>query len=149
METLSHFTISDLKPAKPIQGWQEFLEDGKGYLSTAIGALAKRKDIFTSEILYNIITMAIEKFVMAALMRYGTMPYNHTMADLVEAMEETFPGAITDIRTELLQLDKYQDICDLEGFSITPPGMEKIPAMLDLAGKMQTLVTEKIIDNVS
>lgn len=89
--------------------------------------------------------MAIEKFVMAALMRHGTLPYNHTMADLVEAMETTFPGKMGDIGEGLLEMDKYQEICDLDGFKITPPGMEKISRMLGLADKMQTLVTEELV----
>ena len=141
MNTLSSFLLSDLKNAQPILGWQDFLYDGEGYLKTAVGAHAKRRQVFTAEILYNLVAMAIEKFVMAALMRHGAMPYNHTMRDLVEAMEATFPGAINDIREGLLQLDAFQQICDLDGFSITSPGMEKIPAMLHLAGRVQALVT--------
>lgn len=144
MEAQANFILSDLKPVQPIQGWQEFFEDGRGYLKTATCAVVKHREVFTPGILYNIITMAIEKFVMAALMRYGTMPYNHTMVDLVEAMEETFPGAFSGIRNELLKLDSYQEICDLEGFSISPPAMEKIPAMLDLAIRVKNLTTEKI-----
>jgi len=149
MEAQANFTLSDIKPAQPITGWEDFLADGSGYLNTAVSALVKRREVFTSQILYNLIAIAIEKFVMAALMRYGAMPYNHTMRDLIEAMDETFPGAVSDIRDELLQLDKYQDICDLEGFSITPPSMEKIPAMLDLAGRVKNLVTGKILTNES
>ena len=76
VNTTANFLLSDLKSVQPIDGWQDFMHDGKGFLKTAIGAHAKRKHIFTSEILYNIIAMAIEKFVMAALMRYGAMPYN-------------------------------------------------------------------------
>lgn len=140
MNTLSSFLVSDLKQAQPIQGWREFLRDGEGFLKTATAAHAKRRQVFTAEILYNLIAIAVEKFVMASLMRHGAMPYNHTMKDLVEAMEETFPGAIADIGEELLRLDAFQQICDLDGFSITPPGMEEIPAMLALAGKMQALV---------
>ena len=83
--------------------------------------------------------MAIEKFVMAALMRHGTMPYNHTMIDLVEAMEQTFPGAIADIRQGLLRLDSYQDICDPYDFTITEPDRDEIAAMLDWQ-KLQKLV---------
>ena len=124
MNTLSSFLLSDLKNAQPILGWQDFLYDGEGYLKTAVGAHAKRRQVFTAEILYNLVAMAIEKFVMAALMRHGAMPYNHTMRDLVEAMEATFPGAINDIREGLLQLDAFQQICDLDGFSITSPGRQ-------------------------
>ena len=129
---------------EPIKGWEDFLRDGEAYLRTATGAHTKRKEIFTPEILYNLIAMAIEKFVMAALMQRGTMPYNHTLADLVEAMEVTFPGRMKGLGTELLEMDKYQEICDLDGFKITPPGPEKIPGMLELAKQMHTLVTEEL-----
>ena len=92
--------------------------------------------------------MAIEKFVMAALMRHGTLPYNHTMADLVESMEETFPGAIADIREGLLRLDSYQDICDPYEFTIVEIAMDEIPAMLDLAEKLQQLVINNLTNKV-
>ena len=145
MENILNFTLPDLNSCQPITDWQEFLEDGDRYFNTAVGALAKQRDAFTPPILYNLIAMAIEKFVMAGLMRYGAMPHNHTMADLVEAMEQVFPGAVADISNELLKLDSYQEICDLEGFSITPPGMDRIPAMLDLANKVKLLITDRII----
>ena len=145
MENITHFTLSNLEPAQPIAGWQEFLKDGDGYFNTAVGALAKRRETFTAPILYNLIAMAIEKFVMAGLMNHGAMPYNHTMADLVDAMEETFPGAVEEVKNDLLKLDSYQEICDLEGFSIIPPGIEKIPAMLDLAGRVKHLVIDRIV----
>ncbi len=130
-----------------IIGWQQFLEDGEAFLKTASGALSKNREVFTANILYNIITMAIEKFVMAALMRAGTMPYNHTMTDLVAAMEKTFPGALTGIRAKLLELDRYQEICDLDNYRITPPEMDEIPAMLDLAERLRSLVTDDLLDS--
>ncbi|MCI5132055.1 MAG: hypothetical protein D3904_11165 [Candidatus Electrothrix sp. EH2] len=129
---------------EPIRGWEEFLQDGEAYLKTATAAHAKRKAVFTPEILYNLIAMAIEKFVMAALMQRGTMPYNHTMLDLVEAMESTFPGRMGDLSQGLLDMDKYQEICDLDGFKIVPPSMEKIPGMLELAERLRLLVTEEL-----
>ena len=129
---------------QPIQGWPEFLKDGNAYLRTAQGAYKKGNRIFTPEILYNIIAMAIEKFVMAALMSRGTMPYNHTMADLVEAMETIFPHAINDIREGLLKLDSYQDICDPYEFTIVEPENDEIPEMLNLAQRLQGLAVEKL-----
>jgi len=143
--TTIHMPQVDLHPMEAITGWEEFLQDGEGYLKTAVGAYERRKDIFTSEILYNIIAMAIEKFVMAALMRHGAMPYNHTMGDLVEAMEMTFPHAMGDIREKLLELDKYQEICDLETYTISPPDREEIPDMLKVAEQLKRLVVQKLL----
>ena len=136
--------LTSMASIRPIQGWQEFLQDGNGYLRTVQGAYRKGNMIFTPEILYNIIAMAIEKFVMAAVMSQGSMPYNHTMADLVEAMETIFPNAIEEIRAGLLQLDAYQDICDPYEFTIVEPGRDEIPGMLRLAERLQALVTEKL-----
>ncbi len=140
MNTFSGISLTPLASITPIQGWQEFLDDGRRYLRTARGAFLNGNKVFTPEILYNIIAMSIEKFVMAALMRHGTMPYNHTMADLVEAMDETFPHAIEDIRVGLLKLDTYQDICDPYEFTLTEPALDEIPTMLGLADTLQQLV---------
>lgn len=145
MESIPNFTLTNLKKVRPIQGWDDFLLEGRAFLKTSTAAHGGRRKAFTPEILYNIIAMAIEKFVMAALMHRGTMPCNHTMADLVEAMEQTFPGVMDGVRERLLHLGTYQDICDLDGYRTTPPDMDEIPAMLVLAHEMQTLVDQRIL----
>ncbi len=145
MEATANFLLSDLKKAQPISGWEDFWGEGKAFLKTASAAYAQQKKAFTTVILYNIIAMAIEKFVMTALMCEGKLPYNHTMKDLVEAMDEAFPGAMPDIREGLLQLDQYQEICDLDTFNIAGPAMAEIPLMLDLAGRLQDLVEQQLL----
>ncbi len=132
--------FADIK-AEPvaIQGWEEYLHDGDAFLQTGLAAHEKKKRAFTPEILYNIVAMAIEKHVMAALMHKGELPYNHTMGDLVAAMEEVFPRAIAEIKDGLLDLDRYQEICDVDTFNIIPPTVDELPIMLSLAVKMQEL----------
>jgi len=137
-ETPSLIGFNDIK-TQSIEGWEEFLHEGEAYLRTAVGAHDKKRAVFTPEILYNIIAMAIEKLVMAALMKQGALPYNHTMGDLVEAMEETFPGALGEIKEKILALDRYQEICDVDAFMIRPPKVEEIDGMLDIALQMQNL----------
>ncbi len=138
--------IQPLQSLQPISGWEDFFRHGEGYLNAAVGAHRKQVQAFTPEILYNLAAMAIEKFVMAALMRHGAMPYNHIMVDLVEAMEQTFPGRLGQIQDDLLRLDKYQEICDLDGFKISPPRPEEIPAMLELTKRLKRLVLEELPD---
>ena len=54
----------DQKPPRPthppIEGWESFLQDGEGYLKTALAAHEKRNRVFTPEILFNVAAMAIE-----------------------------------------------------------------------------------------
>lgn len=132
--------FADIK-AEPeaILGWEEYLSDGDAFLRTGLAAHEKQKTAFTPEILYNIVAMAIEKHVMAALMYKGELPYNHTIGDLVAAMDEVFPEAIAEIKDGLLELDRYQEICDVDTFTIVPPTVEELPEMLSLAGKMRDL----------
>ena len=140
MAITPYFSFTDPNLADSIDGWEDFLKDGKAYFKTADSAHREQKKAFTPEILYNIIAMAIEKFVMAALMRHGTLPYNHTMKDLVEAMDETFPGAMDELREPLLGMDQYQQICFLDTFTITAPHKTKIPGMLNTADQLHQLI---------
>ena len=144
MQATQESSLLSFSSIRPITGWEKFLKEGKEYLRTAEAAYRRQKNIFTPEILYNLITMAIEKFFMAALMRHGTMPYNHTMVDMVESMEETFPDAIQGIRDDLMKLDTYQDICDPYDFTIIAPDREEIPSMLDLAERMLDLLRDDL-----
>jgi len=137
--------IQPLHELRQVKGWEEFFRHGEGFLNAAEQAHRKGVQAFTPEILYNLTAMAVEKFVMAALMRHGELPYNHTMADLVEAMERVFPGKMADIGEGLLKMDEYQDICDLDGFKIVPPKMEEIPAMLELAERLRQLVHSQLL----
>lgn len=137
--------FSDIK-REPITGWQEFLKEGNQFLSTASNGYAKRQQVFTAEILYNLVGMAIEKLIMALLMKSGNLPYNHTMHDLVESMEEFLPGQLADLADELKALDGYQEICDVESYNITPPTMEEISRMLELAKEVQSVTMSQLAD---
>ncbi len=132
--------FSDIKQS--IEGWDDFLNEGRGFLKTAKGAYLRHIGVFTPEILYNIIAMAIEKFVMAALMQRGALPYNHTMGDLVEAMEAVFPERMEELREPLLKMDSYQEICDVDYFNIVAPERGEISWMLALATKMEDMAQE-------
>jgi hypothetical protein len=126
--------------ALPIKGWEDFLREGEAYLKTGHAAHAKGRKTFTPEILYNLVAMAIEKLVMAALMQRGALPYNHTMVDLVEALESVAPGEIAGLTEELVALDRYQEICAVDSFKISPPSAEEIPGMLALAQNLRQVV---------
>ncbi len=124
-----------------IGGWQQFLKEGNEFLGTATNAHAMGRKIFTADILYNLVAMAIEKLIMALLMKSGNLPYNHTMHDLVESMDEFLPGGLGNLGDELKSLDAFQEICDKESYTIKTPTMAEVSRMLELAHKVQALTT--------
>ena len=131
---------------EPIKGWEEFLQEGNQFLATANNAYVQRREPFTTGILYNLVAMAIEKLIMALLMKSGNLPYNHTMHDLVEAIDEFLPGELAGLGEELERLDGFQDICDMESYSISPPTMGQISGMLALALEVQARVMASVAD---
>ena len=137
--TTSMVSFSDIK-SEPITGWQEFLKEGNQFLSTARNAYANKREAFTAEVLYNLVAMAIEKLIMALLMKNGNLPYNHTMHDLVAAMDEFLPEVLEGLGDKLKALDAFQEICDKENYTIITPSMSEVSRMIYLAKEVQTII---------
>jgi hypothetical protein len=113
-----------------------FMDEGDKYLKTARGGL-KRPAVFTAEILYNIIGLAIEKHIMGALMAKGRLADNHTFTDLIDATRQIgeIDAAIAD---RLRTFESYQNICPVfAGYHRTDPPAEAIPAMIATAEAVQ------------
>ena len=120
-----------------IYDWQQYKAEGEQYLRLAERAFAHKNKVFTTEILYNLVAMGIEKLVMSALMEIGRLPYNHTMHDLVAALEQWLPEAIRGMEEPIRSLDSYQDICDPYAYIIRVPSSEEIAGMLVLARQLE------------
>jgi hypothetical protein len=108
-----------------IEGWQQYVKEGGQYLQTAVKGAGKRPDVFTPEILYNLNAIAIEKFLMGYLMYHGDLAENHTMTDLIRAVER-HAGPQTELAEKLHYLDSFQEICYIDTYS------RKVPTAIDL-----------------
>jgi hypothetical protein len=120
-----------------IDDWQQYKLIGRQFLHLAEGAYWNKKKAFTTEILYNLVAMGIEKLVMSALMEIGRLPYNHTMHDLVDALSQWLPETIRGMEESIRNLDSYQDICDPYACTIKAPTKEEIENMLVLARQLE------------
>ena len=119
-----------------VTDWKNFMTEGDQYLKTARGGI-NRPAVFTAEILYNILGLAIEKHVMGALMANGHLADNHTFTDLVEATKQIgeIDKAIAD---SLLKFESYQNLCPVfAGYHSANITMDVIPEMIDTAGAVQ------------
>lgn len=126
-----------------ITDWREYLKEGEQYLSTAVGAAARRSDIFTPEILYNITAMAIEKLIMGYLMSRGDLADNHTMVDLLDAVERN-AGPQPELGAKLRYLDGYQDLCEIDDFRHDAPDPADIPEILAIGRMVKDFVDARV-----
>ena len=120
----------------PTESWREFMAQGRQFHKAALGGL-KRTEVFTPEILYNMLAMAMEKYIMGLLMYRKNLPDNHTFRDLVDGLRrmeaqsaDSFGPRLTEeLAGELLALDAFQEICSVDGYARQPPSDEEILRM--------------------
>ena len=95
--------------------WKKYFDDGDSYLKTATKG-RQNQTKFNPIMIYNITTMAIEKFFMAFFLYNHKMPTNHTMQDLADSIKEFIPME-SSLYDDLVRLDTYLDICSLGAFN--------------------------------
>ena len=116
--------------------WAEFMTEGDAYLKTARGG-QKRPGVFTPEILYNLLAMAIEKHIMAALIFKGTLADNHTFTDMIHSARELCPLDEALIE-KLIALESYQEICPVfDGYNRKEFPTEEVSGMVAAAEQVQ------------
>lgn len=123
--------------------YTDFMTEGDQYLKAARGGVT-RPVIFTPEILYNIIGLAIEKHIMGALMAKGNLADNHTFTDLIHATKQI--GEIDkDIADQLRKFESYQNICPVfAGYHRTAPSPEAIIEMIATAEAVKAWAEQTI-----
>jgi hypothetical protein len=89
--------------------------------------------------------MAIEKLIMAFLMKNGDLAENHTMADLLRALQLHL-GDIPDLAEKLMYLDTFQEICSLDNFTIHIPTEEDVVKMLAIGEEVQAVLHPHLYD---
>lgn len=131
--------IVQIEPADniiQIDEWQEFLRDGEQFLKVAQAAFEQQKKAFSTETLYNLICMGIEKLVMSFLMSRGDLADNHTMGDLKHAIELHL-GPQPELARKMSYMDSFQEICDLDEYNIRTPTREDIKTFLSIAEEIK------------
>ena len=114
-----------------IDNWQEYRRDGEQFLHTAVSAAKNHNHRFTPDTLYNLVAMAIEKLIMAFLMRRGDLAENHTMLDLLRALEKHI-SILPELAGNFAYLDAFQDICAIDSYNCitpSPADVERINAI--------------------
>ncbi len=126
-----------------ISGAETFLAEGDGFMRVVVNA-HKRPKIFTTELTFNMLTMAIEKHAMAILMSRGKLPENHTFMDLLDGLKWVVPVSEAN-HALLLTLHAQESMCSLE-VPAKPriPESERLQEYIGLGLKMQAAAREML-----
>lgn len=132
-----------MKMDKERKTWEEFIDDGDKYLKTAVNGYKKRKNIFTPEIIYNIVSMSIEKYIMGYLLYHNRLPDNHTLADLITAVKEI--GEVdNELYAKIIHMNRFQEICSLNSYVRKAPSEKDNQEFLTIGERVRNFVKDQI-----
>ncbi len=121
--------------------YEEFRIEGGQYLKVGKGGL-KRPEVFTTEILYNLLALSIEKYFMAAMLYHGDMADNHTFTDLINSAERIMP-VDESLAGRLKEAEGYQNICPaFDGYMRHDIPVEQIHKMVVVAEDVESWAEE-------
>lgn len=123
-----------------ISDWHLYQRDGEQFLQTSRGAHAKNRKSFSPEAIYNLTCMGIEKLIMAFLMKRGDLAENHTMGDLLYALERHLDNT-AEVAEDLRYLDSFQEICDLESYVVNIPTPEDLTRIVSCGRHIQDFLS--------
>ncbi len=93
--------------------WKKWLKEGDQYFESVLPD--GKKSRFGTDIRYNLLSMALESFIMAMMDFHDTLPDNHTYTDLIEGLERVMtvdPG----LKDRILKYENIQSICSIEQY---------------------------------
>lgn len=116
---------------KSISGYREFYLDGKSYFASARGKSAK-KSVFTIELRFDLLGMAIEKLLMSILLKNGTLPDIHILGEMGKTVH-AFSPLPEWVLQNLEAMDKHMHICSLNDYRRTEPTAAEFDSYLNAA----------------
>ncbi|MFW5872647.1 MAG: hypothetical protein ACOCVN_01540 [bacterium] len=116
--------------------WKNWLMQGDQYFKAGVPRTPQNK--FGTEIRYNLLSMALESYIMAILDFHHTLPDNHTFTDLINALEKVIT-IDSSLKNKILKYENIQSICSIEKFHISKPTEEDLSELkeaIEIIGDM-------------
>jgi hypothetical protein len=119
--------------------WKMWLPQGDQYLKA--GSPKNGKSKFGTDILYNLLSMSLESYIMAILDYKKNLPDNHTYTDLVNGLERVMP-LDPSLKHQILKYESIQSICSVDKYSIKLPTEDEINDLRDAIMKIKMIAYE-------
>ena len=119
----------------------KILNEAESYTRMVTNSFAKKK--FDNKFLLNLVTMSLEKYMVAYLMSKNNLPNGHTLSFLSNEVAKYTTLPLRDM--ELMQtLDEKIQLCALEHVAPYHPDDKEMEDILQTLNSVQSLVKEAI-----
>lgn len=124
------------------ESWASFIDDATKFHKTATGGMSRR-EVFSADILYNVFSMAMEKYVMGLCMYKKNLPYNHTFKDLGNAARRV-ACIDDDLLEDFEYMDSFQEICSVDFYARKEPSDDDIQKIAQICNRVKAFVMNQL-----
>ena len=122
-----------------VPDWMTWLNNGEQYFRAACPKGDKSR--FGADLLYNLLSMSLEGYVMAIAGFYDCLPYNHTYTDLMDALERVMP-LDPDLKARILTHESLQNICSIEDYQRSHPSEDALADLRDAVARIGAMARQ-------
>jgi hypothetical protein len=119
------------------QDWQTWLKHADEFFRGCTPKNGK-VSILGPVIRYNLMSMALESYVMGMLNFHNTMPDNHTFTDLINGLEKVIP-LDPDLKRRILKYESIQSICSVDKYQHREPSEEELAELYVAIAEVKTM----------
>jgi hypothetical protein len=111
-----------------MEEWSGYYGEGLSYYKTTVGGIKKGKKL-GSAVFYNLIGLALESFLTAAMTKDGFLPEHSSISYMIRELKKKYdvPESFTD---ESRFFNRFMNMCSLEVIEVKEPNDEELLRMV-------------------
>jgi len=122
----------------------ESLHYANSYLKTLQASRKATIRRFDNDLLYNLIAICFEKYMVALLAHYDMIPTSHLPLMLYKEAKAYEPTLSDGIKQTAQLIGSFEAICSIDGFGYKTPNDSAIDRMLTGLGELQELIVGRV-----
>lgn len=126
-----------------MEEWSGYFNEAVSYYNTTVGGLKKGRK-FGNAVYYNLIGLALESFLTAAITKDGFLPEHSSVSSMLRELKKKYDDVPESFTQEARFYNRFMNMCSLEVTEEVIPEDEDIQRMLAFAGGVKEW-TEKLL----
>ncbi len=131
------------------QDAKDALEYGVNYLKSAKSALTAIPRRFDNDLIYNIISISFEQFMVGLLAHHEWIASSHLPLMLYREAQPFEPEMGDSIKQTAILIGSFEGICSIEDFGYKTPTDDEIKRMIDGLCELEAFILKRVSDTNS
>lgn len=117
------------------------------YLTTIAKVATKQHKRFDNDLLYNMIAISFEKFMIAWLASYDSIATSHLPLMLYRELKHFDPSLSDSIKKTAILIGSFEGICSIEDFGYRTPSDAEVDNMVAGLNEVREAVSQRLTPN--